>query len=152
MLQIQDEHVTLYSRVIGQPDQGKSRDDHVTLTLHLAQEPEACGLPVGLPCFSQSPSFITSYQRLLQYIKTIARELTDPCLVYVLVHVLLHFLEEWECFVGIQHILQRQSWVDRNFIEKKASILTLHKLIQTHLVSHQKLNIIFDLFIFSAKY
>ena len=52
----------------------------------------------------------------------------------VLAHVLLHLLEEWECYVVIKKIIQRQGWLDRTVVEQTASIMTLKNLITSHLV------------------
>lgn len=50
-------------------------------------------------------------------------------------HVLLHFMEEWECFVGLGKLLQRQAWLDRTPAEAQSSVITLTLLVASHLVS-----------------
>ena len=52
-------------------------------------------------------------------------------------HVLLHFIEEWECYVGLGTLLQRQVWLDRTPAEVQSSIITLCRLTATYLVSYR---------------
>ncbi|XP_019862056.1 PREDICTED: TBC1 domain family member 24-like isoform X1 [Amphimedon queenslandica] len=120
MLQIVDEDVILYSRAIGQPDDSKTR---------LSPPPPVLKVPIDLPIFSLGPNFGTSYNRLSHFLST------DVSIVPILSHFLLHFLEEWESYIGVHKLLQRQAWIDRNRTEEKASRLTLIKLINTHLKS-----------------
>ena len=49
-------------------------------------------------------------------------------------HILLHFMEEWECYVGLGKLLQRQVWLDRTPVETQSSMITLSQLAASHLV------------------
>ena len=91
-------------------------------------------IPDGVPSFSQSPSFGTAYQRLMGCVMDCFSSVPNNSLLPVLVHVLLHFLEEWECYVFIKKMIQRQGWLDRTVVEQTASVMTLKKLITSHLV------------------
>jgi hypothetical protein len=124
MTQVKDEDVILYSHAIGQPDEVQN---------HLLQS-EILSL---LPCFSQSSSFNEARKRLYHHVlRNSTISIPHTCsLLLLLSHMYLHFLEEWECYVALQNILRRQSWIDRNLVEERGSIITLHKLLGSHLQS-----------------
>jgi hypothetical protein len=61
----------------------------------------------------------------------------DMCapLVPVLGHLMLHFIDEWEAFALISHLLARTAWLNHTNAQLKASHLTLISLLHSHAVS-----------------
>lgn len=87
------------------------------------------------PSFSIHSRYSTAYTRTLFYA---GRSNPHACCCPMLAgiaHVLLHFMEEWECYIGIRTLLQRQVWLDRTSAEVQSSVTTLCKLTATYLVS-----------------
>lgn len=56
-------------------------------------------------------------------------------LVPVLVHLMLHFVDEWEVFAALSHLLTRTAWLDHSKAECEASHSTLISLLHSHAVS-----------------
>lgn len=57
-------------------------------------------------------------------------------LVPVLGHLMLHFIDEWEVFALISHLLARTAWLDHTKAQSDASRLTLKSLLRSHAVRH----------------
>ena len=113
-----------------------SCDSHVILYCIDSRSPVVAPsqIPDGVPSFSQRPNFGSAYQRLMGYVMDCFSSVPNNSLLPVLVHVLLHLLEEWECYVVIKKITQCQGWLDRTVVEQTASVMTLKKLITSNLV------------------
>ena len=60
-------------------------------------------------------------------------------LLPVLVHLMLHFIDEWQVFALLSHLLVRTAWLDRNKAECHASHLTLISFLRSHAVCSYKL-------------
>lgn len=96
----------------------------------------------GLPCFSlQNKIFKTAYTRVLHYIRSSNPHVSYSPVMVGMAHVLLHFMEEWECYIGLTTLIQRQAWLDKTQQESQSSVITLCRLAATHLV--RSLSIIF---------
>ena len=61
-------------------------------------------------------------------------------LIAVLAQIMLHFLEEWQVFALLHHLMTRSAWLDLSHTHSSASHLTLVTLIHTHAVSEQHCN------------
>jgi len=55
-------------------------------------------------------------------------------LLPILTQVMLHFLEEWQVFALLHHLMIRTAWLDCNHTHKAASHLTLVALARSHTV------------------
>ncbi len=95
--------------------------------------------PAGVPSFSQKPLFRDALARVLNHTRPSGDHLSSCPNLPAVAHVLLHVLEEWECYVALQSLVARQGWIDRNPVESTASLLTLTKLLSTHSVIHDVL-------------
>lgn len=118
-LQVRDEDVVLYSKALGQPEQGHIHPEIV--------------LPPGVPGFSQRPEFTIAFNRVLEHITEKTYYISHCPVLPIIAHLLLHFLEEWECFVGLNNLLKRQASLNKTEVENTASILTIIKLMNSHL-------------------
>ena len=105
------------------------------------------GLTYDLLCF---PSF---HLRLASFVPARDRVLVAVCrkllhnqqkehvdrlhapLIPVLVHLMLHFIDEWEVFAVLSHVLARTAWLDHNRAQVAASHSTLIQLLHSHAVS-----------------
>lgn len=56
-------------------------------------------------------------------------------LIPVLGHLMLHFIDEWEVFALLSHLLTRTAWLDHSKDEADASHSTLLSLLHSHAVS-----------------
>lgn len=56
-------------------------------------------------------------------------------LVPVLAHLMLHFIDEWEVFALLSHLLARTAWLDCSKAQCAASHSTLLQLLHSHAVS-----------------
>ena len=96
--------------------------------------------PAGVPSFSQKPLFCDALAQVLNHTRPSGDHLSSCPNLPAVAHVLLHVLEEWECYVGLQSLVARQGWIDRNPVESTASLLTLTKLLSTHSVIQMYIN------------
>ena len=48
--------------------------------------------------------------------------------------MILHFLEEWECYAVIHHMLRRRAWLDQSPQQIHASWTTFRALCNSHIV------------------
>ena len=55
-------------------------------------------------------------------------------LVPVLGQLMLHFIDEWEVFALLSHLLERTAWLDHSRAQCDASRSTLVSLLHTHAV------------------
>lgn len=108
---------------------------------HLDQSEQVAamfGWPFGqdcLPSFHFKPACHAAYQRVLTALSCAHPHLSSCPLLPALVHVMLHFMEEYECFAAVHHLLQRRAWLDQDLREMQASIATLRALCYSHTVS-----------------
>ncbi len=57
-------------------------------------------------------------------------------LVPLLAHLMLHFIDEWEVFALLSHLLSRTAWLDQTPLQITASKHTLLSLLQSHGVGY----------------
>lgn len=57
-------------------------------------------------------------------------------LLPVLTHLMLHFIDEWEVFAVLSHLMARTAWLDQTRHHAASSRLTLLSLIHSHAVSN----------------
>lgn len=82
------------------------------------------------------PHYSPAIERVLSAIYYSRHGSIDLCpLIPILARIMLHFIDEWEVFAVLTHLMSRTAWVDQGQAQLSASISTLHNLIQTHLVS-----------------
>lgn len=55
-------------------------------------------------------------------------------LIPVLASLMLHFIDEWEVFALLSHLLARVAWLDKNAVHTAASQQTLISLLRSHTV------------------
>lgn len=107
------------------------------------------GLPFGLECLSsfhtRQKSFSPAFRRVLRAVYCSCKQgygHTPSSLVVILSHLMLHFLDEWEVFAVLSHLMRKKAWLNRGESEVRASQLTLLSLLQSHAVS-ERVNILF---------
>ncbi len=98
------------------------------------------GLPFDLDYiapFYVIPAFNTSLDRVLSAIKcTLEEKRFDAApLVPILATLMLHFVEEWEVFAGLSHLVQRHGWIDHTHSQLATSSNMLLSLLNTHMVT-----------------
>ena len=89
-----------------------------------------------LPSYHLKPANDPAYQRVLTALSYANPHISFCPLLPPLLHVMLHFLEEYECFAALHHLLQRKAWLDQDVRQVQASLATLRALGYTHIVSH----------------
>lgn len=96
------------------------------------------GWPFDLQCLPlhyMKPAYSAAFSRVLTAVAYTHRHVSACPLLPVLVHVTLHFLEEWECYAALNNLLKRHSWLDHDHREILASHATLRALCYSHIVS-----------------
>ena len=98
------------------------------------------GLPFDLDYiapFYVIPSFSTGLDRVLSALKrTLEEKQFDAApLLPILATLMLHFLEEWEVFAGLSHLVHRQGWIDHTHSQLGTSSNMLLSLLNTHMVT-----------------
>lgn len=100
------------------------------------------GLPFGLECIPSfhvsQRSFSPAFRRVLCAVHYSCKQrngLTPSPLLVILSHMMLHFLDEWEVFAVLSHLLRRRAWLNQGDSEMMASQMTLHSLLKSHAVS-----------------
>lgn len=98
------------------------------------------GLPFDLDYiapFYVIPAFNTALDRVLSALKCSLEEKQFDAapLLPILVTLMLHFLEEWEVFAGLSHLVQRYGWIDHTHSQLATSSNMLLSLLNTHLVT-----------------
>lgn len=89
-----------------------------------------------LPSYHLKPASDPAYQRVLTALSYANPHISSCPLLPPLLHVMLHFIEEYECFAALHHLLQRKAWLDQDARQVQASIATLRALAYSHIVSH----------------
>ena len=56
-------------------------------------------------------------------------------LLPILAHLMLHFIDEWEVFAVLSHLMARVAWLDQCRLHTTASRLSLLSLLRSHAVS-----------------
>ena len=77
------------------------------------------------------------HRRLFHYRGSLDEEIYAP-LLPVLGHLMLHFIDEWEVFALLSHLLARTAWLDHSKAHYTASHTTLITLLHSHAVSYQQ--------------
>ena len=103
------------------------------------------GLSADLTCFPSFHlrwnSFTPGHGRVMD---AICRKFFRGCsnaadayapLVPVLGSLMLHFIDEWEVFALIGHLMVRTAWLDHTRAQSEASRFTLISLLHSHAVS-----------------
>lgn len=103
------------------------------------------GLATKLTCFPsfhlKLASFTPGLERVVLAVHRRffpSRDIVDQVyapLVPVLTHLMLHFIDEWEVFALLSHLLVRTGWLDHNWDQSSASQSTLISLLHSHAVS-----------------
>ncbi len=82
------------------------------------------------------PSFSPAIERVLSALFFSRQGTIDVCpLVPVLAKIMLHFIDEWEVFAMLTHLMSRTAWLDQGQSQLSASLSTLQHLLITHAVS-----------------
>ena len=101
------------------------------------------GLEIPLTCFPsfhpRLASFTPGLNRVLMavYRKLLHSQHVNSVqapLVPVLAHLMLHFIDEWEVFALLSHLLVRTAWLDYSSTHYAASHSTLVQLLSSHAV------------------
>ena len=98
------------------------------------------GLEIPLTCFpSFHPRLASFNPGLNRVLMAVYRKLqhmnsVQAPLVPVLAHLMLHFIDEWEVFALLSHLLVRTAWLDYSTTHYAASHSTLVRLLSTHAV------------------
>lgn len=105
------------------------------------------GLDFDLACFPsfhpRLASFTPGLDRVLlamqrKFLHSKRRGHVDDAyapLIPVLVHLMLHFIDEWEVFALLSHLVVRTAWLDHSKAQAAASHCTLLQLLHSHAVS-----------------
>ena len=98
------------------------------------------GLPFDLDFiapFYVIPAFGTGLDRVLSGLKHTLEEKQFEAapLLPILATLMLHFLEEWEVFAGLSHLIQRQGWIDYTQSQLTTSSNMLLTLLNNHMVT-----------------
>ena len=97
------------------------------------------GLPFDLDYiapFYVIPAFSTGLDRVLSALRCSLEErhFDAAPLVPILATLMLHFLEEWEVFAGLSHLLQRCGWINHTHSQLATSCNMLLSLLNNHMV------------------
>ncbi len=113
-------------------------------------ESRSFGVPFDLkllPLYHMKPSFTPAIERVLSALHYSRHGSIHLCpLVPVLATIMLHFIDEWEVFAMLTHLMSRTSWLDQGQSQLSASVSTLQHLLHTHAVSSKDIVLYNSLF------
>jgi hypothetical protein len=127
--EVSDDDSVLFAKAFGEP-----ADDEME-----GQPRQVCAMydwPFelsALPSFHLKPQYDSAYFRVLCAFSYSMPNVTCCPLLPVLTKIFLHFLEEWECYAVLHHMLRKRAWLDQSLQQLHASRVTFRALCHSHI-------------------